>query len=448
MKALKNPLFLTIIALLLSSFFTSRSAYSQGEYYDDYDADYGYYDDSYNNNSGISFNVFYNELRPHGRWINDRNYGRVWIPNVGNNFHPYATNGYWAMTDYGNTWVSDYSWGWAPFHYGRWFHDDYYGWAWIPGYEWAPAWVSWRSGGGYYGWAPMGPRVNINIHVNVPSIFWTFLPNRYMYHRNMHRYYNRYSPHIYNRTTIINNTYVYNDSRYYSGPSASDYQRETGRKATVRRLESTNNRSGRSTRVSNNAVSVYRPEVSRERSANSRATVNERAASTRSDVNNRSATTRSNANSRAATTRSIGNENTRSNNQRATTVTPANSESRASRSAVERSTTTREQNVKRNATEATTGNNRNATVKSQSTTRNTTVSPQRSTTNNRNAAVRSQSTTKNNTRSATVSPQRSATSNRSATVRSQSTARSSNRSATSSSSRTQNARTERSSGRR
>src|SRR5690554_8187244 len=92
----------------------------------------------------------------------------------------------------------------------------------------------------------MGPRVNINIHVNVPSIFWTFLPNRYMYHRNMHRYYNRYSPHIYNRTTIINNTYVYNDSRYYSGPSASDYQRETGRKATVRRQESTNNRSGRS----------------------------------------------------------------------------------------------------------------------------------------------------------------------------------------------------------
>ena len=412
MKALKNPLFLTIIALLLSSFFTSRSAYSQGEYYDDYDADYGYYDDSYNNNSGISFNVFYNELRPHGRWINDRNYGRVWIPNVGNNFHPYATNGYWAMTDYGNTWVSDYSWGWAPFHYGRWFDDDYYGWAWIPGYEWAPAWVSWRSGGGYYGWAPMGPRVNINIHVNVPSIFWTFLPNRYMYHRNMHRYYNRYSPHIYNRTTIINNTYVYNDSRYYSGPSASDYQRETGRKATVRRLESTNNRSGRSTRVSNNAVSVYRPEVSRERSANTRATVNDRAANRNSSTTSRAATTRGSDNSRAATTR----------------------------------------NVSRNASQAATNSNRDATVRSQrstgSSSRSATVRPQKSTTSSRRATVSPQKSA-STSRSAAVRPQRSTSSNRSAAVRSQSSSGSSRSSAaTSRSSKTHSARAERSSGRR
>lgn len=31
------------------------------------------------------------------------------------------------------------------------------GWVWVPGVEWAPAWVSWRVGGGYIGWAPLPP---------------------------------------------------------------------------------------------------------------------------------------------------------------------------------------------------------------------------------------------------------------------------------------------------
>ena len=147
MKALKHPLVLAIIAMAFWSCGSPRNyAYSQG--YDDY----GYYEDDYYGQGGINFNVFYHELSPHGTWINSRSYGRVWVPSVGRDFRPYATNGYWTMTDHGNMWVSGYSWGWAPFHYGRWYWDDYYGWAWIPGYEWAPAWVTWRSGGGYYGW--------------------------------------------------------------------------------------------------------------------------------------------------------------------------------------------------------------------------------------------------------------------------------------------------------
>ena len=427
MKALKNPFFLTIITLLLSSCYTSRSAYSQGNYSEGYADEYGYADTNYDNydNGGINFNVFYNELSPYGSWVNDRNYGRVWVPNVGNNFHPYATNGYWAMTDYGNTWISDYPWGWAPFHYGRWFHDDYYGWAWMPGYEWAPAWVSWRSGGGYYGWAPMGPSVHINIHVNVPSLFWTFLPNRYMYQRNMHRHYNRYSPHIYNRTTIINNTYVYNDNRYYSGPSANDYRRETGRTATVRRLESTTNRSGRSTRVSSNAVSIYRPEVSRERNATRSGTVNERAATTRSSDNNRSATTRSSDNDRGTTTRSA---TTRSRNESTTDVTPANRESRATRSAAEPQRNT---SVDRSAV---------STTKRTTTDRRATVSPQRSTSSNNNEV----STTKRTSseRSATVTPQRSTSGSRNTSV---STQRSSGNTRATTSSRDTKSSTERSS---
>ena len=123
MKIFIHPLTLTIIALVFMSCGSYPNyLYSQG--YDEYDYyEEEYYDDGYQG-GGVSFNLFYNELRPHGRWINNRSHGRVWVPNAGRDFHPYATNGYWVMTDYGNTWVSNFSWGWAPFHYGRWYLDD------------------------------------------------------------------------------------------------------------------------------------------------------------------------------------------------------------------------------------------------------------------------------------------------------------------------------------
>ena len=218
---------------------------------------------SANNNAQISFQTFYNELAPYGDWIEDYDHGYIWIPHVGRGFQPYSTNGYWTMTNYGNTWVSNYSWGWAPFHYGRWLYDDYLGWAWVPGYEWAPAWVTWRSGGGNYGWAPLGPRMRINAYIDIPWSHWVILPQRYMYNTSMHRYYinrNR-NMNIYNQTNIINNTYIYNDNRYYSGPSRQEVERSTGRSVTVRNLTNSG-RAGRAS-VSGRSVSVYRPEVSR-----------------------------------------------------------------------------------------------------------------------------------------------------------------------------------------
>ncbi|MEI7662892.1 MAG: DUF6600 domain-containing protein, partial [Bacteroidota bacterium] len=67
----------------------------------------------------VSFQVFYNELSPYGSWIENPQYGYVWVPDVSPGFIPYSTNGYWVFTDEGWTWVSNYAWGWAPFHYGR-----------------------------------------------------------------------------------------------------------------------------------------------------------------------------------------------------------------------------------------------------------------------------------------------------------------------------------------
>jgi hypothetical protein len=213
----------------------------------------------------ISDQEFYDQLAPYGTWVQDDYYGDVWVPNVDEDFRPYATNGYWAQTEYGSTWVSDYPWGWATFHYGRWHYDDYYGWEWIPGHEWAPAWVSWRHASGYYGWAPMDAGISISIVIgggyHVPDNYWVCAPDRYI---NSPRIYNYYVPHervvnIIHNTTIINNTYVYNNRTYITGPRPADIQRVTHQPVTVYKI----NNAGRpgATNIQHNAINIYRPAV-------------------------------------------------------------------------------------------------------------------------------------------------------------------------------------------
>jgi hypothetical protein len=172
----------------------------------------------------VSDQEFYDELDPYGTWVDDPTYGNVWIPDAEDGFRPYASRGHWVVTDYGNTWVSDYPWGWATFHYGRWRYDDYYGWEWIPGHEWAPAWVNWRRGGGYYAWAPLTPGITISLsfgnNYRVPDSYWTCAPQAYIGRPNI---YNYYVPHtrvvnIIHQTTLINNTYVYNNRTKKSYP--------------------------------------------------------------------------------------------------------------------------------------------------------------------------------------------------------------------------------------
>jgi hypothetical protein len=100
---------------------------------------------------------FYEPLRAHGHWVEVRPHGRCWYPAyIANDWRPY-TEGHWVWTDGGWYWESDEPWAWATYHYGRWVWDSYYGWVWVPDTEWAPAWVAWREGDGYVGWAPLPP---------------------------------------------------------------------------------------------------------------------------------------------------------------------------------------------------------------------------------------------------------------------------------------------------
>lgn len=226
----------------------------------DYDQSYGY-DPQYGGQGPMQ--DFYTELAPYGQWVQTPEYGAVWIPGVDPGFQPYATNGHWVVTEYGNTWVSDYAWGWAPFHYGRWFQDRYRRWAWVPGNDWGPAWVSWRSGGGYYGWAPLGPGININVNVNIPANYWVFVPQIYITSPRLFSYYvpRPRVVNIYQNTTIINNVYRVNNRAYAYGPRREEIEYVTRRSVPVYRIENSG-RPGRSV-VQNNSVGIYRPEMNR-----------------------------------------------------------------------------------------------------------------------------------------------------------------------------------------
>ncbi|RAJ08543.1 hypothetical protein LX64_01196 [Chitinophaga skermanii] len=230
--------------------------------------------------ASITFQNFYDELSPYGDWVNSPEYGYVWAPNVGRGFQPYSTNGYWANTNYGWTWVSSYRWGWAPFHYGRWVYDEWRGWLWIPGYEWGPGWVTWGNYGNDYGWAPLGPNINISINFGwrPPSFWWTFVPGRYFGTGGWYNYrVNR--PTYINNVTIINNIYNGNPnsrpgpsngnqapsraprgSNWFTGPNVSDIERQTGSRVRTLPVNDVNN--PRQDRVNNNGINMYRPSVS------------------------------------------------------------------------------------------------------------------------------------------------------------------------------------------
>jgi hypothetical protein len=120
----------------------------------------------------ISIDFFYDNIGDDGNWIEAGEYGYCWQPNVAvsnTSWRPYS-DGYWAYTDVGWTWVSYEDFGWATYHYGRWARLKGHGWVWAPGREWGPAWVSWRTGGDYVGWAPLPPRRGGDIYVDFSPI--------------------------------------------------------------------------------------------------------------------------------------------------------------------------------------------------------------------------------------------------------------------------------------
>ena len=212
----------------------------------------------------VSFQLFYDQLSPFGSWVSYPDYGYVWVPDAGSGFRPYSTRGHWVYTEDGWLWVSDYSWGWATFHYGNWFYDDVYGWMWMPGYEWAPAWVTWGSYGGYYCWAPIGPRIDIGVSYSTyrpPAGYWNVCPRERITSVNVSNYYvrNVHNTTIVNNITVINNVNRGNGHAYLRGPQANDVERFTHR--TVRPVGIRPAERPGAAAVRDGQLAIYRPSV-------------------------------------------------------------------------------------------------------------------------------------------------------------------------------------------
>jgi hypothetical protein len=132
---------------------------------------------------------FYNPLAFYGDWEQNSTWGNVWVPRgLRFGWRPYV-EGHWVCTEDGWAWVSDEPFGWATYHYGRWIDDPDFGWEWVPGTVWAPAWVAWRLGGGYVGWAALPPTVglragfglevgSIELNVELRPEAYCFVPER------------------------------------------------------------------------------------------------------------------------------------------------------------------------------------------------------------------------------------------------------------------------------
>lgn len=131
-------------------------------------------------------------LEPYGEWRRHARWGEVWVPDERpGGWRPYSI-GHWVYTDdWGWFWVSDddeADWGWVTYHYGRWIFERGIGWFWVPGDEWGPAWVDWRRGDAYVGWAPLPPDDVLYEYEDDPT-YWVFVEPRYVAAPRLRSYY-------------------------------------------------------------------------------------------------------------------------------------------------------------------------------------------------------------------------------------------------------------------
>jgi uncharacterized protein DUF6600 len=231
----------------------------------------------------ISIDFMYDNLSG-GNWIDVEGYGYGWQPDVAvsdPNWRPYS-DGYWAYTDYGWTWISYEDFGWATYHYGRWANLADYGWTWFPGedLDWGPAWVSWRTGGDYIGWAPLPPRgpgvvyegqpigVNVDVVFDIGPEYYNFCDVRFIGEPVLR---DRIFPPVQNITYITNtvnvtNITVQNNVVYNYGPDfnvVNTYSSRPIQRLTIERQTPTNLsaavKSGTLTKVQGNKLLVGAP---------------------------------------------------------------------------------------------------------------------------------------------------------------------------------------------
>jgi len=235
--------------------------------------------------ANISF--FYQSMAPYGEWHRHSSYGWVWQPRVMSvdvDWRPYAQGGHWVWSDHGWYWESTYPWGWAAFHYGRWHRDEQLSWVWVPDTEWGPSWVSWRSCDEAYAWAPLPPEarfetgvgfsfhdkhVGLDFHFGLGERDYSIVPAQSFLALDVGTVVLRpeRARTVYNKTTIVNNTYVYNDNRIINnGISTRDVAARTNTRIETVTIADSRVSAGQPLRGEvrqNNTIVAYRPAIAR-----------------------------------------------------------------------------------------------------------------------------------------------------------------------------------------
>ena len=221
----------------------------------------------------IDLSYFYDELAPYGDWVKDARYGWVWYPyGVEEDWRPYMI-GHWEYTDDdGWYWVSDEAWGWATDHYGRWFHDPDNGWAWVPDTQWAAAWVVWRDGDGWVGWAALPPSARYDPSVGIedseaienaidPSE-WVFVNEENLCEPTLITYIQRpvHNRVIIHNTINITNYIVVKGRIFNRGINVTDYEGRHHRHVRRLHIEDVRDRQGRA-RIEGDRLIVFRPHI-------------------------------------------------------------------------------------------------------------------------------------------------------------------------------------------
>ena len=178
---------------------------------------------------------FYEPLTPYGHWEVVGAYGRCWVPaRVDSDWRRTATAIGNAPKTAGIGPATSLGPG-PPIIMAAGISTRRIGWYWVPQTQWAPAWVSWRRGESYVGWAPLPPSARferdelIVEERSIPPRGYVFVEER--------RFMEPAHPKtvIVNNTTIINKTVnitkvkVVNKTVINEGPQTTVIERASGR---------------------------------------------------------------------------------------------------------------------------------------------------------------------------------------------------------------------------
>ncbi|MCI0450600.1 MAG: hypothetical protein L0Y79_12610 [Chlorobi bacterium] len=234
----------------------------------------------------VDYKEFYDELAPHGEWIevtdkdvgldlkkgsasgensahrtigfsqlfgveeayaDDVSFGAffVWRPSpnlavsvvAGEPAYIPYTAGRWVYTDLGWYYMAPTPYEEIVHHYGRWVYSPTLGWIWVPGRVWAPAWVEWRVHAGFIAWTPIPPSVYIvNSVVIIPPVYpvyterYVIVEDRYFCEPTIYKYiYKGKDKIVINQWSRIDGLTVVNKTLINKGPDVIAIEKHWGK---------------------------------------------------------------------------------------------------------------------------------------------------------------------------------------------------------------------------